>query len=220
MVYPAKIGSEYGMAEPNSPRLQDPEGNGLSLESTTYLIKRVRAGDRDALDRLFARHAGPLRRWASGRLPKWARQLSDTDDLVQDALVQTFRRIEDFEPRGAGALQGYLRQAVLNRLRDELRRRARMPDMADMTIVDIDGGESPLELAIGREGVERYEEALASLRPEDREAIIGRLELGYTYEELAQVMGKPTADAARKAAERALIRLAEELRRGSARSQA
>lgn len=200
------------MPETNSSRSQKCDGSGSSLESTTYLIEQVKAGDRDALDRLFARHAAPLRRWATGRLPRWARQLSDTDDLVQDALVQTFKRIEDFEPRGAGALQGYLRQAVLNRLRDELRRRARMPEMAEMTAVEIESGDSPLELAIGREGVERYEQALQSLRPEEREVIIGRIELGYSYEELAQILGKPTADAARKAAQRALMRLAEELR--------
>ena len=200
------------MPEANSSRSQKSDGKGSSLESTTYLIEQVKAGDRDALDRLFARHAAPLRRWATGRLPRWARQLSDTDDLVQDALVQTFKKIEDFEPRGVGALQGYLRQAVLNRLRDELRRRARMPEMAEMTAVEIESGDSPLELAIGREGVERYEQALQSLRPEEREVIIGRIELGYTYEELAQIVGKPTADAARKAAQRALMRLAEELR--------
>jgi RNA polymerase sigma-70 factor (ECF subfamily) len=193
------------------------DGDRSSLESTTCLIEKAQTGDREALERLFARHSGPLRRWASGRLPKWARQLSDTDDLVQDALTQTFKRIEGFEPRGVGALQGYLRQAVLNRLRDELRRRARVPEMAELTAVEIEGGESPLELAIGHEGVQRYEDALSRLRLDEREAIIGRVELGYTYEELAQVLGKPTADAARKAAQRALMRLAEELRRAKGR---
>ena len=210
----AKIGgAQTGMANDPEAEPQKVDDGPSSLESTTCLIERVRTGDREALERLFARHSAPLKRWASGRLPKWARQLSDTDDLVQDALVQTFKKIEGFEPRGVGALQGYLRQAVLNRLRDELRRRARVPEMAELTAVEIEGGESPLELAIGREGVQRYEDALSRLRPDDREAIIGRVELGYTYEELAQVLGKPTADAARKAAQRALMRLAEELRR-------
>jgi RNA polymerase sigma-70 factor (ECF subfamily) len=189
--------------------------NSAPLESTFHLISRARAGDREALELLFARHVGPLQRWASGRLPKWARQLSDTDDLVQDALAQTFKRIGEFEPRGVGALQAYLRQAVLNRLRDELRRRGRQPDPADLdaAAVEVQAGQSPLEQAIGREGVERYERALERLKPEEREAIIGRVEMGYTYEELAEALGKPTADAARKAARRALLRLAEEMQR-------
>ena len=71
----------------------------------------------------MARHLGPLRRWVSGRLPRWARDLSDTDDIVQDTLLRTFTRIENFEVRGAGALQAYMRQAVMNRVRDELRRK-------------------------------------------------------------------------------------------------
>ena len=58
-----------------------------------------------------------------------------------------------------------------------------------------------------------YEEALRRLKPEDREAVIGRVELGLTYGELALALEKPTADAARKAAQRALVRLAREMDR-------
>jgi DNA-directed RNA polymerase specialized sigma24 family protein len=51
------------------------------------------------------------------------------------------------------------------------------------------------------------------LKPEDRELIVARVEMEYTYEELAQVLGKPSPEAARKAAQRALVRLAEETKR-------
>jgi RNA polymerase sigma-70 factor (ECF subfamily) len=127
--------------------------------------------------------------------------MTETDDLVQDALAQTFRRLDHVEANSVGALGGYLRQAVLNRIRDELRRSGRTPPSVDLSTVDLAGGQSPLEQAIGREGVERYER------------VVGRLELGYSYEELAEALGKPSAEAARKAAQRALLKLAEELRR-------
>lgn len=184
----------------------------VNLESTFVLIHRARAGDQDALDRLFARHLKPLQRWASGRLPRWARDMASTDDLVQETLLQTFKRIEDFEPRGVGALQAYLRQAVLNRVRDELRRRGRKPQSVELDDLDVAGDSSPLEEAIGHEAVEHYERALERLRPEERDAIIARVELGLSYEELAEALGKPTPDAARKAAQRALVRLAEEMK--------
>ena len=201
--------------EPPSPRPPSTSTpDRTPLESTFHLLALVRAGDRSALERLFARHLRPLQRWASGRLPAWARQLTDTDDLVQDALVQTFKRIEEFEPRGVGALQAYLRQAVLNRVRDELRRKGRQPGLASLDDVEIESNHSPLEQAIGREGIERYERALAQLQPDQRELIIARMEMGYTYEELADMLGKPTADAARKAAQRALVKLLEEMQRG------
>ena len=70
---------------------------------------------------------------------------------------------------------------------------------------------SPVEEAIGSEAVDCYESALTRLRPEEREAIIARVEMGYSYEELAEAFGKPSPDAARKTAERALVRLAEEM---------
>jgi RNA polymerase sigma-70 factor, ECF subfamily len=94
-----------------------------AAESTFHLLERARAGDEEAANRLFARHVRPLQRWASGRLPKWARDVADTDDLVQETLLQTFKRIGQFESRGVGALHAYLRQAVLNRIREELRRK-------------------------------------------------------------------------------------------------
>ena len=182
-------------------------------ESTVELLNCARNGDQLALQRLFARHLRPLQRWASGRLPQWARDLTDTDDLVQDVLLQTFKRIRDFEPRGMGALQAYLRQAVVNRIRDELRRKGRRPEATDLDGVELEAAHTPLEEAIGREAVEHYGQALQRLRPEEREAIIARVEMGYSYEELAQVLGKPTPDAARKTAQRALVRLAEEMKR-------
>ena len=84
------------------------------------------------MEELFRRHLGPLQRWARGRLPNWARDLSDTDDLVQDTLLRTFKQLDCFDPRGVGALQAYLRQAIVNRVRDELRRKQRRPDVANL----------------------------------------------------------------------------------------
>jgi len=189
------------------------------LTSTTELIDRARGGDRTAQERLFARLYPPLRRWTRGRLPSWARDLADTEDLVQEALVQTFKRMGEFESRGGGALQAYVRQAILNRIRDELRKAGRRPAVAPFDGSEMDEGVSPLEQAIGREAMERYETCLARLKPRDREAVIARLEMGFDYDELRDLLGTPTVQAARKAAERALVRLAEEMKDEADRSR-
>src|SRR5512145_2903188 len=99
----------------DSPRSSPPD-----LSSTTDLLRRAQLGDSEALNELFRRHLGPLRRWARGRLPRWTRDLRDTEDLVQDTLAQTLKHVQDFEPRHDGALQAYLRQALVNRVRDEV----------------------------------------------------------------------------------------------------
>src|SRR5215210_5738104 len=116
-------------------------------ESTLSLIERARAGDQEACTDLFARYAPPLRRWASGRLPRWARDLSDTPDLVQETLLNTFRNIEGFEYREEGALQSYLRRAVMNRIRDELRRAQHRPESIGLDPELMDEAASPLESA-------------------------------------------------------------------------
>lgn len=199
------------MSEPTVPPRASDEG--APPDATIHLLERARSGDNAALEALFAKYVKPLRRWASGRLPRWARDMADTQDLVQETLLQTFKKMDGFEPRREGALQAYLRQALMNRIRDELRRFGRRGQNAALDSQAPDDGPSPLEAAIGTEQSERYERALARLRDTDREAIIGRVELGCSYEELAVALGKPSAEAARKAAQRAVVRLVEEMKR-------
>jgi RNA polymerase sigma factor (sigma-70 family) len=183
-----------------------------SWDSTLTLLTRAKAGDPDALSDLFARYLPMLSRWARGRLPLWARDAADTQDLVQITLLQTFRKIEGFEHRGEGALQAYLRQALMNRIRDELRRADRRPAAEPLDEEAPDPGLSPLEAAIGAENVDRYDAALERLTAGERELIVARVELGLTYVEVAAATGKPTPNAARMAVARALVRLAEEIR--------
>jgi RNA polymerase sigma-70 factor (ECF subfamily) len=184
----------------------------LAPEATVTLLARVREGDRVALDALFERCVPALRRWAHGRLPASARGMQDTADLVQDTVLATLRRLEKFEARHQGALQAFLRKAVMNRIRDIIRQRNRRGTPIELPEDLIDEQTSPLEKAIGAENLARYEAALERLRPDDQEAIVSRLELQYSYEELVLVLGKPTADAARVAVMRAMKRLVEEIR--------
>jgi hypothetical protein len=74
----------------------------VSGESTFSLLERVKAGDAEAVDALFARYVVPLTRWAQGRLPRYARSAADTQDLVQETLLQTFKRIGTFESHHEG----------------------------------------------------------------------------------------------------------------------
>ncbi len=175
------------------------------------LLTRARAGDAAALDELCSRYLPRLRRWAHGRLPSWARGSLDTQDLVQDTLTHAVQRIATFEPRHEAAFQAYLRQALMNRVRDEIRRAQRRPAADPLDTSRPSPDPSPLEQAIGQEALERYEAALQRLRPEAREAIILRIEIGLPYSEIAEALGRPSEAAAYMAVSRALVRLAEEM---------
>ena len=188
--------------------------DGAPLEdvgATAHLLARAQAGDEHALDRLFERHIPILKRWASGRLPRWARQIADTSDLVQETVIATLRNLPSFEARGEGALQAYLRQALINRVRNEMRRAMVRPAAADIDSQLPHDGTSPLEAAIGSQTLERYEAALARLTEDEREAVITRVEFGLSYAEVAEALGKPSADAARMTVVRALVKLAKEM---------
>ena len=192
------------------------ESDRPSTSTTTLdLLQRARQGDQEALNELFTRNQGPLRRWARGRLPRWTRDLRDTDDLVQETLAQTLKHIDSFEHRHEGALQAYMRQALINRVRDEVRRVNRYPAVGGLEDADQHAVQSasPLEEAIGTEALERYEAALGRLRAEEREMIQARVEMQQSYQEIAAAFGKSSADAARMAVSRALVRLAEEMDR-------
>jgi RNA polymerase sigma-70 factor (ECF subfamily) len=191
------------------------EESPLELRSTVDLLAMARGGSERAREVLFARCVPPVRRWARGRLPAGARGMLETQDVVQEAVYHVLQRLDSFEARHEGALQAYLRQAVLNRIRDEARRVERRPVAVELEDRHADSAASPLERAIGRDEVERYEAAMQRLRPLHREAIIARIEMQNSYEEIAQAFGRPSANAARSLVVRALYHLYEEMRRGA-----
>jgi DNA-directed RNA polymerase specialized sigma24 family protein len=78
-----------------------------TVPASGELLRRARDGDSRALSTLLRRQRSALTRWARGRLPRWARHVADTADLVQDALLNTFRRIDRFDDRGARAAHAH-----------------------------------------------------------------------------------------------------------------
>lgn len=182
------------------------------MESTARLLLRIRQGDERARDLLIKRYLVSLQRFAHGRLPVASRDLVDTQDIVQVTLVRALEHVERFEPQGPGSFHAYLRQAILNQIRDQARRMARTPERAELPPDLASAQRSPLEEAIGSDALGRYEAALSSLTGEQQEAVVLRLELGFTYDEIAEAIGSPSANAARMLVTRALARLADRMR--------
>ena len=181
------------------------------LESTAALLGRVRDGDAAARERLFARVLPLLTRWAHRRLPARARDLAETDDLVQIALGRALGRLEQFEAQREGAFLAYLRQILRNLVRDEIRRvQSRMHETLGESYED--PLPSPLERTVNRDVLERYEAALQHLDDGAREAVMLRIEFHYTYAQIAEALGRSSADAVRMAVGRAMVDLARHMR--------
>lgn len=182
--------------------------------TTGELLERAREGRSSAVERIFRRLLPSVERWARGRLPAWARRRLDTADLVQEAFFHLFRRMPRIEPRREHALRAYLLTAIQNRIRDEVRRAGHGEVRAagsSVAAVPQGSADSPLARAIAGENEERFRAALARLGADDRMLVVARIDLGYSYEQVALALGRRSPEAARVAVRRALLRLAREL---------
>jgi RNA polymerase sigma factor (sigma-70 family) len=195
-----------------SERPTDDEATLLSDEPTIELVVRAREGDRLAVEALLQRSIPSLRRFAHGRLPAAARGSLDTGDLVQETVLHVLRRLDTFEPRHVGAMQAYLRQSVINRIRDEVRRIGRHPTPVDLPEDLASEIPSPLEEAVRAEAYERYRAVLVQLSPRDREMVVARIEAQWNLGEIAERFNMRTVDGARMAVTRALRRLMDRLK--------
>jgi RNA polymerase sigma-70 factor (ECF subfamily) len=196
----------------NSENEKNTDDQPPSPEETVLLLRQVQAGDDAALNALLLRMLPRLRRWAHGRLPKAARGMLDTADIVQVVAAKAVRQLARLDIQQNGGLALYLRQAVFNEIASQWRRAARVP--LETTIGDSIAADhtSPLDRLLGAERLTLYEAALARLSVTDQAAIVGRFEFAYDYEQLARHLGKPSAAAARVAVHRAVKRLTEQTR--------
>lgn len=188
----------------------------LSDEPTIELVLRARDGDRAAVEALLQRCLPDLRRWAHGKLPPHARDELDSGDLVQEAALHMLKRLDTFEPRHVGAMQAYLRQSIINRVRDEVRRVARRPAPEPLVDEPPADAPSPLEVTLQHESYERYREALNRLTARDRALVVARMEAQWSFATIAKRFWMATPDAARMAVNRVLKRLTSQIGQGQA----
>lgn len=184
-----------------------------SRDTTRMLVEQARAGDERALDRLCARLLPAARRWAKGRLPKGARGMLDTEDIVQETVARMAARVRRIRPDEDHGLYLYLRVALRNRVHDEWRRVHRRPEVRATlpSQVDDDRAAGPETNAALNERQERYEAALETLEPVERAMVVARLEFGLPWREIAEIANKSSEDAARVAVGRAVRKIAERL---------
>lgn len=182
-----------------------------STHTTAFLINRLKDGDLDARERLFARCLPLLRQWAHGRLPSYARDLTDTNDLVQVTLLRALNRIDDFQVERQGSFLAYLRSILLNAVRDEIRRTGRRGQRATLHETSLpEQAASQIERLVGEEELARYEAAVETLPRPQQEVLVLRIEFGLSFPEIGEETGR-SANAARMLFNRAHERLSQQL---------
>ncbi len=197
------------MATPDINENRSPEA--LPVSKTAALLTLVRSGDKEAIESLCLAYLPILKKWAHGRLPGYARSVIETDDLLQVTIVSALERIDNFEPRREGAFLAYLRQILLNSIRKEIRKKSSRPVCETLRGDFADATPSSVEQAIGLDAISKYEQALALLPEKQQEAIVLRIEFGFSFPEIASALECPSADAARMMVSRSMAKLIKEM---------
>jgi RNA polymerase sigma-70 factor (subfamily 1) len=190
------------------------------IEQTIDLVHRAHAGDREALNELFARYYERVRRIVRLRLGPALRARMGSDDILQEVFLEALRGFDRFEMRDEGSLINYLACIAEHRIRDaaDFNRAAKRDAAREVPIAPPDAsgqldrdlsaaGLPPAEGASLAEQVARLEAAIEKLAPADRELILLHDYARATWPVIAQQTGRASPDAARMAHKEAVRRL-------------
>jgi len=180
------------------------------------LLERARAGDREALTEIFARHRDRLRRMVELRLDRRLQARLDASDVIQDAYLEVAQRLGDYLQNPKLPLFLWLRLVVGERL-VTLHRHHLGTQMRDASLeISLHTGAlpaassaalaaqllgkhtSPTQAAVRAERLLRIQEALNSLDPLDREILSLRHFEQLSRTESAQALGIEEAAAAKR----------------------
>lgn len=154
------------------------------------LIQRWRAGDERAAELLYNQYQARVFRLAYGLLGVAA----DADEVAQDTLRYALCQIDRYEPQKA-SFTTWLHTIAVSRCRDK-RRRKWLPRLS-LTAWLGGGGDmadsqpGPERQAIEAETHSEVWQAVQSLSPALREAVLLRYWAGHTYREMAAILGCP-----------------------------
>lgn len=164
------------------------------IDPDSALAQRAAAGDEAAFEDLVNKYSGPILNFCR----RLVGDATVAEDLAQEAFVKFYLGLSHFDP--AKAVSPYLYRIAHNHCLDWLRKK-KVPTVP-LVWEDEDGGEArvadapdsslaPDALVERAEVQGAIDEALASLPPVYRSALIMRHREGLSYEEIAEALDMP-----------------------------
>lgn len=192
-----------------------------SFEETSRLLRTAASGDGSALGLLFERCRAPLLKHIRSGLDAQLRDFLESGDVMHETFLDIVRAFERTEIRDEDSFLRWAARIATNHLRDQLRRR-RVRSMERLTSTLCESAarsdESPAQNALSYDRVRQLQDSLAALPEEYRRSIELRDLAQRSYEQIAELMGLPTAAAAQRMRSRAMTRLTKLVREGSGRA--
>jgi len=193
-------------------------------DESRELIRRLAAGDRDALEALIERHLPGLRAFVRLHAGAELRARESTSDLCQSACREVLAHADRFRYAGEDAFRHWLYTTAMRKIRNRQRYwlAARRDAQRDVPLVAPSSPDrsaaallecyasicTPSKDAIAREAIERIETAFEELTSEQREVVLLARVVGLSHREIAARTGR-SEGAVRTFLFRALARLAD-----------
>ena len=149
------------------------------------LVAAVAAGDRQALELLYRRHAP----WLAGRLAARTTSRELAEEALQDCFLAAWRGARAYH--GTGEVPAWLWGIARRRLASLARRNRPSVLSLDAAGERVDPASGPEEAALGRDTSARIRLAVSHLPDEQRAAITAVVYQGQTVEQAAQATGVP-----------------------------
>jgi len=147
------------------------------------LLNRLRAGDKDALRRIYEKYIDDLLRVATSLLS----DIQSAEDCLHDVFVNFAGTIDGSMIQSN--LKSYLISCVANRARDQLRSKARQSTYQPEQLCSPPVSTSPAKQIIDAEESARVFEALAELPYQQREVFVLRIQGQMRFREIAGLLG-------------------------------
>ena len=161
---------------------------------TFFLIGRARVGDREARDRLFARHSGRLLGFVRARMPAPLALRTAPEDVLQETLLEAARKLDRFEEQAAGGDRSSFYRWLVGIARFKLSEAVRSAGAAKRDLDPLDHSvaasqTSPSGHALRTEAHDALAGALDALPKRRAEAVRLRYLEGLTVAETAARLG-------------------------------
>jgi RNA polymerase sigma-70 factor (ECF subfamily) len=170
------------------------------------LVASARAGDTEAFGRLIKQHSPRIFQVAF----RITRDEASADDVVQEACLRAYRRLDRFD--GRAAFGTWLYRIAVNCAMDAMRKRQRSREIAELD--DASTSQSPpsmdpgpQRLAMSHEIAVRIDQVLERMSPMERTAFVLKHYEGRPLVEIAEIM-----DTRVNAAKHAIFRAVQKLR--------
>ncbi len=188
------------------------------MNEFSKLIVEAKAGEPGALTLLYERYAGPVIGAIRRRLAHPLRQKFDTMDLSQSVFAEVLRDLPRFRDQGEVAFRRWLYLKAETKIGSKLRKHlgragCRLERPLDAGRPPPAPGGSPASQAAAEEEAARVQGLVSSLDEDHRKIVLLRLEEELPFADIADRLGLPSPEAARKRYARSIARLRSAWRR-------